>query len=133
MFDANGSMDPLSVDTDCIEIFFYLNCANVRLNPAKFKVHVVKYITLTPQTPTVPFPEGQAVGNPFATWRKWSWTLPYNFSVRQPVGQSWRGLEFANMQNDQKFYLLACATNLDASTGPTLHSTVLTTVLILRN
>ena len=119
-------MDQLSVDTDFTENF-NLNGADITLNSAKFKVHASKYITLTPQTPTVPFPVGQAVGNPCSTWRKWSQNLKYNFNVRQPVGQSWRGLKFANMQNDQRFYLSLDATHLGATTGPTLNTTVCST------
>ena len=44
--------------------------AGIWLNPAKFKVHACKYITLTPQAPSVAFLAGAAIGNPFATWRK---------------------------------------------------------------
>ena len=118
-------MNSFSVDTDSNENA-NLQCASVRLNSAKFKVHAAKYVTLTPEAPTVAFPVGGVVGNYFSTWRKRSWTLPYNFSVRMPVGQSRRGLQFANVQNDQKYHLMANPTNIGGTAGPTLHSTVRT-------
>ena len=72
--EVTGTMDQLSVDTDYIENF-NLNGADITLNSAKYKVHASKYITLTPQAPTGPFPVGQAVGNPYSTWRKWQWNV----------------------------------------------------------
>ena len=112
--------------TDYIENF-NLNGAGITLNLAKFKVRASKCITLTPQAPTTPFPEGQAVGNPYSTWRKWQWNIAYKFSVREPDGVSWRGLKFDQMQNDQKFYLLAYSLSLGQQTGPNLNAIVHTT------
>lgn len=81
---------------------------NVRLNSGKYKVHACKYITLTPNTFETATPTGDAVGNPYSTWRKWQWNLPLKFSVVQPArGQSWKTLDFNQQAHYRKFYLIA--------------------------
>lgn len=103
--------------------------ANVRLNTSQFKVHAAKYITLTPNAPTEPLPQGQSVGNPFATWRKWQWNIPLKFSVRMPVNRPWHNIPLDDMAYYQRFYLLAYATHIGGTTGPLLYADSLTTCI----
>ncbi len=124
-----GAMTQLVLDNDYIENSQNQG-ANVRLNPAKFKVHAAKYITLTPNAPSEALPQGSAVGNPFATWRKWQWNCPLKFSVRMPVGKPWPSLSFDDMAYYQKYYLLLYSTSLGgAGNGPRFDATVLSTCI----
>ncbi len=122
-----GSMSQLDLNQDYIEGSLNQG-VNIRLNPARYKVHASKYITLLPNMPTVPLPVGSVVGNPYSTWRKWQWDLPLKFSVRtSATTRPWLDLRFDDMAHYQKYYLLAYSTNLGGSNGPSFTCDILST------
>lgn len=122
-----GTMSQLTLNQDYIEGSSNQG-VNVRLNPARFKVHAAKYITLLPNTPTVPQPVTTNVGNPYSTWRKWQWTVPLKFNVRtSATTRPWLQLKFEDMAHYQKYYLIAYSTNLGGTNGPTFTCDILNT------
>lgn len=117
---AMGNMTDLSLNDQFVEPSMNQG-TNVRLNPAIFKVHAAKYVTLTPNAPSEPLPTGQSVGNPYATWRKWQWNIPLKFTARMPNNESWDNLVFEQMPYYQRYYLIAMSTHLGGTLGPTFQ------------
>lgn len=124
-----GAISQLTLNDDFVEGSSNQG-VNVRLNPARFKVHACKYITLLPNTPTTPITAGFSVGNPYSTWRKWQWNVPLKFNVRTSAStRPWLKLNFDDMAHYQKFYLLAYSTNLGGTNGPTFACDILNTCI----
>lgn len=88
-----------------------IDLQNVRLNPAVFKVHFARDVTLTANTlggsnPTGPT-GGPLAGNPATTWRKGQINLKTKFSMRQPTDTDrWRTLTALDQPYWRRYYLL---------------------------
>ncbi|CAK0905797.1 unnamed protein product [Prorocentrum cordatum] len=124
----NGAIPQLTAIDDDIDNDLFPG-ASVRLNSAKFKVHAVKYATLTPNSLTAPVANLRDVSYPFATYRKWQWNVPIKLSVRQVDGNSWRTAQFDQFAYYQKYFLLVYSTSLANDTEPNIHVDALTTCI----
>lgn len=102
--DISNGQNPV-LDTDYIE---GPTGSNIRLNPAIWKVHYAKYLTLTETTlgEAAPSPPLTA-GNPDSTWAKAQVNLPVKFKIRKPQnGEPWKNLPYMNLPYYQRYQLL---------------------------
>lgn len=124
-----GLISPLTPGLDYIE--GPVSGANLRLNPANWKVLAYKAITLTKDTLNdAPQPD-ENIGNPFSVWRKFQWTTHLKYRVRQPLGKPWRNLPWEQQQYYQKTYLLVTGSSSgpDVNRGPFMAVDTLYTAL----
>ncbi len=84
---------------------------NVRLNPARFKVHYTRNVSLTKNSwvSSAATIGGQAfAGNPMSTFAKGQVNMKLNFTIRQPTqGLSWTTMDQSQFPPHQRLYLLA--------------------------
>lgn len=82
------------------------NDFNIRLNPARFKVHYAKYVTLTNNALFNGLPSES--GNPFSTWRKAQFTKQVKSTYRQAAGSArgWTYIDYTNQPYYQRYFLL---------------------------
>lgn len=106
-----GTIGQLSQDEDYIKNGF--QGTQVRLNPSKYHVHACKYITLCSNTLDAALPATDPAGDPYSTWRKWSWTVPLKFSVRSTDSDPWHKVPFHQQYYNRKYFLLIYSTNGD--------------------
>lgn len=81
---------------------------NIRLNPAKYKVHYARYLTLTENTLfTAPLATLTA-GDPRTTYSKGQVTIQPKMGVRVPAGRtnSWKDIPFTDLPYYQKYFLM---------------------------
>lgn len=117
---------PPSLNTEYIENS-QAQGLNIRLNPAVYKVHWAKYMTLTSNGMHMAAITGDPAGNPNTTWRKCQVNLPVRMSVTQPilygsVAGAWSNLHFENLPPYHQYFLM-CYVSF-AGTGTTGHSIV---------
>lgn len=82
---------------------------NPRLNPAVFKVHYVRHLSLTSNAWMQPKAEaGDSVfaGNPVTTMAKGQVNLNVNVRLRQPIGTPWVDMTMDQLSPHQRYYLL---------------------------
>lgn len=108
----DGQMAPLVLNGDYIENSQNQG-TNIRLNSGKYCVKAAKYISLASDTLDDAVPAGQAVGNPFSTWRKFQWNVPLKWSVRNPGNRPWHQVVFQDQAYWRQYYLLVYTTNAD--------------------
>jgi len=100
----------------------------VRLNPAYFKVHYTRNVTMAQGGFLIPPTQiggEDAVGNPMTTYRKGQVTLKMRMNVRNPRNAgSWRDLEFEDLPYYNRYYLLTCVTQ-QATVGTTAAASVI--------
>jgi len=97
---------------------------NVRLNPAVFKVHYVRNVSLTKNT----WLEQSAVvgqlpfaGNPRTTYAKGQCSMNLNYRIRQPIqGTSWTAMTQAQFPHNQRVFLMTFITS--QSDSPTAQT-----------
>lgn len=86
---------------------------NVRINSNVWKVHAVKYMTLT--TNGLDNPPGggtpEIAGNPFTTYRKWQVTIPCKFGVTCPIQPSvgvdtWKDTAFDMLPYYNRYFIM---------------------------
>jgi len=100
---------PTTIDQDFIQGGVGFNC---RLNPARFKVHASKYITLTVPSAGSSGAGPTVAGNPFTTYRKWQWNIDLKFPITQPtqtglpVTNSWKDKDIVDLPFYNRYYLL---------------------------
>jgi len=112
--DANG----LNINDD------YINSAgqdfNVRLNPAVFKVHYVRNVSLTKNTwpdAAITIDGTQAAFNPETTMAKGQVNVQMNHRIRQPIqGTPWKEMAIANFSPGERYYLLTFITQQSETT-----------------
>lgn len=101
---------------------------NVRLNPAVFKVHFARYVTLTCNNLlSAPFNAAsptRLAGNPYSTWKKGQITLKMRAKIRNPVGEKWTGLTPVDLPRSQRFYMLTFQTSQGNTTETNTWSRV---------
>ena len=108
---------------------------NPRLNPAVFKVHYVRNISLTKGAwlePPFNTTSGQIIGNPTTTFKKGEININPNITIRQPnLGAPWKTMTQAQLRPEQRYSILAFitsqGTNADAQTGARIDFDVLYT------
>lgn len=83
---------------------------NPRLNPAVFKVHYVRNVSLMNSAWAQPAPQlagGESlVANSATTYAKGQVNMKLNFRLRQPTGTRWRTMTQEQLSPYQKLYLL---------------------------
>lgn len=83
---------------------------NARLNPAVFKVHFVRNVSLTKNTwlqPSATVGQVSFAGNPNTTFKKGQCTLHINMKLRQPTqGQSWTTMTASQLTPGQRYFLI---------------------------
>lgn len=82
---------------------------NPRLNPAVFKVHYVRNVSLMSGAwlqPAFSTPQGTLSGNPGTTYGKGQVNMKLDYRIRQPLGSSWRGMNQEQLPPHQRLYLL---------------------------
>lgn len=94
---------------------------NVRLNPAIFKVHYARYMTLVANKLGTPPVAAQNVGNPNTTWGKGQVSLPLKMSIMQPTiygtANSWKEKPFEDFPYYHKYYILCYFNAVVPTTG----------------
>lgn len=91
---------------------------NVRLNPAVFKVHYVRNVSLTKNTwveTAANVGQQPFAGNPFTTYRKGQITLQMNIRLRQPtIGGlqelTWKNIAMNQLGPHQRYFLITFIT-----------------------
>lgn len=97
---------------------------NPRLNPAMYKVHYCRNLTLTKNAFPTPAVGIVDVGNPSTTWAKGQINLPLKFTVRSPYtlgyvpppappnapDNEWKTLRDVNLPYYQRYFLMAYIT-----------------------
>ncbi len=94
---------------------------NIRLNPAVYKVHFARYITLTKNALNIDQVATETAGNPYSTWKKGQINLPLRMSVTQPAlfaaAGAWTDLVFDDLPYYHKYYLMVYPTYTASGTG----------------
>lgn len=129
-FSLPGEINPLTENNDFIE--GQITGANLRLNPAIFKVHAVWYKTLVANQLAQAPVDDQNVGNPNTTWCKKQWNTRLNTTIRSPIGKQWSFVPFDQMPYYNKYYLLCYAhtdSTLPNPQGPLLSVDTLYTAI----
>lgn len=84
---------------------------NVRLNPAVFKVHYCRNVSLCKNawvSPAFTAGTSELAGNPQTTMAKGQVNMKLNFNIRQPVqGTSWTAMNQAQFGPSQRLFLLS--------------------------
>ena len=122
-----GAINPLTERLDFIE--GQTEGANIRLNPAIFKVHASWYKTLVANRLDQAANLNENVGNPNTTWAKKQWNTRLNTTVRSPIGKRWQSVQFDQMPYYSKYYLLAYAHSEGSGLGPNLTTDTLYTAI----
>lgn len=109
---------------------------NVRLNPAVFKVHYARQLTLTNNAFNSPIVAAETAGNPNTTWAKGQVNLQPKMKVRAPTGPTpkWKTLTAPEVPYYQRYFLLiyinqSSASGLDPNTGARLQFDQLSTTI----
>lgn len=107
---------------------------NVRLNPAVFKVHYTRDVSLTRNGwNTAPAAAGGALfaGNPETTFKKGQITMKLNTTMREPNGGFWSQMNIDQQPYYNKYWLIAFfyqqGTGLTANQGARVEYDILTT------
>lgn len=82
---------------------------NPRLNPAVFKVHYVRHLSLMSNAwmqPKATVGTDVFAGNPNTTWAKGSCNIHTNVRMRQPIGTPWIDMNQSQLPPHQRYYLL---------------------------
>lgn len=82
---------------------------NPRLNPAVFKVHYVRDVSLMSnawQTSAATAGNSTFAGNPNTTFAKGQVNMKPNFRLRQPTGTRWRIMDQSQLVPSQRLFLL---------------------------
>lgn len=83
---------------------------NVRLNPAVFKVHYARYLSLMYNAwveKPVAFGGNQLAANPVTTFAKGQVNMKLGFNIKQPVqGTSWTAMNQSQLPPGQRLFLL---------------------------
>lgn len=83
---------------------------NVRLNPAMFKVHYARYMSLTKNSWLEPAADANnPVGNPYSTFKKGQITIPVKMTVRAPFSSpddEWHRLNYVDLPYYHRYYLM---------------------------
>ncbi len=112
------SSPPTIANGDYIELSQAAS-ANVRLNPAKFKVLASNYCTLKTTTLIPPATTDFLPGDPTPAERKWQWNIYPKIKVHQPSTQStpgrWPAKAFETLPYYDRLYVM-CISNIDANT-----------------
>ena len=91
---------------------------NIRLNPAIFKVHYCRNITLAQGgygSPPTQIGGNDAVSNPFATYRKGQINIKPNIKVRNPrTTLPWTSVPIEQLPPGNKYYLITAVTQQSA-------------------
>lgn len=83
---------------------------NPRLNPAVFKVHYVRNISLMSNgwlQPSAKVGDDTFSGNPNTTFSKGQVNLKLDYKIRQPLGTPWVTMEQAQFAPSQRLFLLS--------------------------
>lgn len=101
-------LEPLQSGADFVTGEFLFN---PRLNPAIFKCHYVRNVTMTKNALlTPPFiasqQSGAFSGDPFTTYKKGNINMKPNIRVRSPSIETWKGLPPQQLPYYQRYYLL---------------------------
>lgn len=86
---------------------------NLRLNPAIYKVHYAKYVTLTKNALFQAAASSAVAGDPYSTWKKSQCTINTKMSVTQPAintsapGGSWLDMNFENLPYYHQYFVLS--------------------------
>lgn len=86
--------------------------SNIRLNPAIYKVHWCKYMTLTKNSLLHASIAEDTVGNPNTTWRKVQVNLPLKMKVTNPSlfitsEGAWTHIPYTNLPYYQRYFLMS--------------------------
>lgn len=111
--------DPIASDPPVLNVDYIESNAEpgrgIRLNPAVFKVHCAKYITLTKNALDLSGGAGPA-GNPFTTYRKFQVNMDLNIKCSVPSfttgpggTPNWLSREFKDFPYFQKYQILTYA------------------------
>lgn len=82
---------------------------NARLNPAMYKVHYARYMTLTKNSFLEPVVSTANVGNPSTTWKKGQINIPIKCSIRAPYTNpldKWKLLDSSDLPYYQRYFLM---------------------------
>lgn len=82
---------------------------NVRLNPAVFKVHFARDVSLTSnawEQPAAVVGASNFAGNPYSTFKKGQVNMKINTTIREPNGGTWKGMTNDQLPHWQRYYLL---------------------------
>lgn len=105
--NRDPTVDPLQSGADFITGEFLLN---PRLNPAIFKCHFVRNITLTKNAfltpPVVQGTQPAFAGEPTVTFKKGNINMKPNIHVRSPSIETWKALPPNQLPFYQKYYIL---------------------------
>lgn len=92
---------------------------NQRLNPAVFKVHYARYVTLTKNalfTPAFQTPQSPPFsGDPMTTFKKGNINIKPNIRVRAPAIETWKLLPYAQLPFYQRYFLLTFITQSNSA------------------
>lgn len=83
---------------------------NPRLNPAVFKVHYCRNVSLMSNAwlaPRAVIGDAAIVGNPDTTLKKGQVNLKLNYRIRQPLGTPWRQMTQDQFAPSQRLYLIS--------------------------
>lgn len=110
----SANRDPLTIPLQSGEDFVGNNdLFNARLNPAIWKVHWARNITLTSNTflgATATVQGDTFAGNPRTTYAKGNVTIKPSFRIRAPAGDFWRNMVPNQLPYYQRYYLLTFLT-----------------------
>lgn len=83
---------------------------NARLNPAVFKVHYVRNVSLMSNTwlePSAQAGNSTFASNSYATFKKGQVNMKLGFNIRQPLGEPWTALNQAQLSPSQRLFLIS--------------------------
>ena len=106
---ANRAIIPGALTEDDDYILSTGQDFNARLNPAVFKVHYVRNVSLTKNTwldPSARIGNADFAGNPNTTWRKGQVNMKLGWSIRQPLGTTWKDMTLSQFPPGQRLYLI---------------------------
>lgn len=86
-----------------------LEMQNARLNPAVFKVHYARNVSLMSnawEQPKATAGDSVFAGNPETTYAKGQVNMDLNYKLRQPTGTRWRIMEQKQLEPQQRLFLL---------------------------
>jgi len=82
---------------------------NPRLNPAVFKCHYVRHLSLMSNTwmqPPAEVASSTFAGNPNTTWAKGQLNMNLNYRLRQPLGTAWKDMNSDQLTPSQRLYIV---------------------------
>lgn len=106
-----------------------LDGLNIRLNPAIFKVHFARQITLVASGMGQKPNATQNYGNPYSTWRKGQVKLPLKATVMQPTiigpANSWKLKTWNQLPYYQKYSIICyCSAQVPSTGSPAVPEVV---------